>query len=386
MAEVPVAEPSAAVVAASEGDEMLPLCDKCKTPMEIADMAAKKTQHAKQTFCKSCHSLTNMLQKHVDTKELFANMTASETTEFYQKALQERKAASNGVLNYQVVRSTLLRQMTKRVIETSKREAGGTFQPLSWWGAQGYNTEQVESRGIKEDHPVFDKVYRVDLVTVTEAHATETAEQTLVELEAKVRRKRTSDEIEAAQPPKRAKGKGKGKGKNASDKEEQGALADARKEISEEDKVLPSATGARSRNNEEKKAQREREQALKKENKIMSALAGKALPALKPVGTRLDGLCKFLEPKEDQLPAMTVRLLRENKQRLEKMVYHFQQIMMKVGKNQVVSFEDVTFTLDREEQENITISITSEKELQSEIKSLQECCKALQIAKKSLGK
>ena len=81
MAEVPAGEPGA-VVAASEGDEMLPPCHKCKTPMELADMAAKKTPHAKQIVCKSCHSLMNMLQKHLDTKELFSNMTASETTAF----------------------------------------------------------------------------------------------------------------------------------------------------------------------------------------------------------------------------------------------------------------------------------------------------------------
>ena len=147
------------------------------------------------------------------------------------------------------------------------------------------------------------------------------------------------------------------------------------------------ASSARAKpGNEDKKAQRERDAALKKENKIVSALAGKALPALKPVGARLESLCNFLLPKEDQLPAMTARLLHENRQRLAKMVHNFQQVMMKASKNQGVCFDDVTFTVERDGQDDVTVNITSEKELQSEIKSLQECCKALQIAKKSLGK
>jgi len=86
MADVP-ATAEDAMVAAVEGDEMLPVCEKCKTPMELSDMAAKKTVHSRQAFCKSCHSLTNLLVKHVDTKELFSSMTPSEITEFYQERL-----------------------------------------------------------------------------------------------------------------------------------------------------------------------------------------------------------------------------------------------------------------------------------------------------------
>ena len=149
--------------------------------------------------------------------------------------------------------------------------------------------------------------------------------------------------------------------------------------------VMPGSSGSSSRNDDKKK-EREREAALKKENKIVSALAGKALPALQPVAKRLEGLSNFLLPKEDQLPAMTTKLIHENMQRMAKMVEMFQKVMMKVGKNQGVCFEDVTFTLERDGQENLTVNITSEKELQSEMKALQECCKALQTAKKSFGK
>ena len=82
---------------------------------------------------------------------------------------------------------------------------------------------------------VFGTVYRVDLVTVSESHATETAEQTLVELEQKVARKRSSLELEAAQSSKRPKSKGKGKGKS---KEETVALPQPARELSAEDRVL----------------------------------------------------------------------------------------------------------------------------------------------------
>ena len=149
--------------------------------------------------------------------------------------------------------------------------------------------------------------------------------------------------------------------------------------------VIPGASGSRPAN-EDRKAQRERDAALKKENKIISALAGKALPALQPLSKRLEGLSNVLLPKEDQLPAMTARLLHESRERLAKMVHNFQQVMVKVSKNQAVCFEDVSFTVTRDGQDDFVVNITCEKELQSEIKSLQEGCKALQTAKKSFGK
>ena len=110
------------------------------------------------------------------------------------------------------------------------------------------------------------------------------------------------------------------------------------------------------------------------------------MPALQPLSKRLEGLSNVLLPKEDQLPAMTARLLHESRERLAKMVHNFQQVMVKVSKNQAVCFEDVSFTVTRDGQDDFVVNITCEKELQSEIKSLQEGCKALQTAKKSFGK
>lgn len=243
--------------------------------------------------------------------------------------------------------------------------------------------------------PVFGSVYRVDLVTIKQTHAEEEAESQMVELEQRVSRKRTTTERAGSNGAKRVKGRGKGKGKeDAPMIEEPSAQALADDEVlqtivdlecaSDDDVqiVLPKA----SRGNADKQAQRKREQELKKEHKTVSMLAGKALPALQPVSNRLENLVKALEPKKEELPEMTVRLMHENKLRLEKMVHSFQQIMLKVGQNAAVNFTDVTFTCKKNGEAGVTVAITSEKELQSEIKSLQECCKALQIAKKNLGK
>ena len=51
------------------------------------------------------------------------------------------------------------------------------------------------------DHPVFDKVYRVDRVTVEKSHAEEEAESQLVELEQRVSRSEPPLRVLTAKAP-----------------------------------------------------------------------------------------------------------------------------------------------------------------------------------------
>ena len=378
---------------ASEAAEGFVTCDRCSLPVAESEMAAKRNEHTKQVECKSCRSLLSLLKYHVSPTEVFSKMSKDDVTGFFQRALEERKQ-NGGILKYEVVRANLLKHFQKRITDVAKRSAGGTYQPLSWWSQNGYDPVAVQEKGFAMTCPVFGSVYRVDLVTIKQIHAEEEAESQMVELEQRVSRKRTTTE-RAGNGAKRVKGRGKGKGKeDAPMIEEPSAQALADDEVlqsivdlecaSDDDVqiVLPKA----GRGNTDKQAQRKREQELKKEHKTVSILAGKALPALQPVSSRLENLVKALEPKKEELPEMTVRLMHENKLRLEKMVHSFQQIMLKVGQNAAVNFTDVTFTCKKNGEAGVTVAITSEKELQSEIKSLQECCKALQIAKKNLGK
>ena len=105
---------------------------------------------------------------------------------------------------------------------------------------------------------------------------------------------------------------------------------------------------------------------------MVSALAGKALPALQPVGDRLGKLFDFLSNKSDQLPEITVKQMEESKALLTQLKTNFQAVMRKVSQNQSVCFDDVP--------------VTSEKDFQAKLKSLQESAKALQTAKKSISK
>ena len=90
-----------------------------------------------------------------------------------------------------------------------------------------------------------------------------------------------------------------------------------------------------------KKAERKRAEDLKKEHKVASALAGKALPALQPVGDRLGKLFDFLSNKSDQLPEITVKQMEESKALLTQLKTNFQAVMRKVSQNQSVCFDDV---------------------------------------------
>ena len=79
----------------------------------------------------------------------------------------------------------------------------------------------------------------------------------------------------------------------------------------------------------------------KKEHRVVSALAGKALPALQPVGDRLGKLFDFLSNKSDQLPEITVKQMEESKALLTQLETNFQAVMRKVSQNQSVCFDDV---------------------------------------------
>lgn len=57
------------------------------------------------------------------------------------------------------------------------------------------------------------------------------------------------------------------------------------------------------------KLARENNAKAKKENKVITSLAAKAMPLLKPMVKRLTDLCGALEPRRDEMPLMTSTLM-----------------------------------------------------------------------------
>ena len=108
---------------AADGDQALLKCDRCALPVPETDLSAKKATHSKLTECKSCRSLMSWLAYHVSPSEVFNKMSTEEVTDFFQRALDERKK-HGGVLKHAVVRSNLLKHFQKKIVDVSKRSAG----------------------------------------------------------------------------------------------------------------------------------------------------------------------------------------------------------------------------------------------------------------------
>lgn len=360
-----------------------PKCAKCNSPMGFEDMAAKKNPWNKDVICKSCHSTLCLLRKHLSVAELQNNMSDEESLQFFQKVLEERRK-NKGILSYKILRSTLHSELSIKVTETTKQEAAGTYQPLSWWKEQGYDSEAVRQKGLKMDHEVFGQVYRVDLLTISHSFARERAEATITELEQKIQRKRTKEETKALQhkPKKKAKGAKEAEAKaepveeltaeqKAADEALEGVI-DLDAESGDEMSVWKSAAKTSAA---DKRAAKKAENALLKEqqknHKILSSLAAKALPQLKGPADRLQKLVQALEPKKDHLPAMTVSLYEEKSQKIKELQEQCTKALKDASQGKLVLAESMT--------------LQNERDFKDEMKSLQECLKALTVAKKNLA-
>ena len=206
MAEVAPTIPSSLVPAEAPSEDSA-VCQKCK--QEITDLeqvaAVKHVSQSKKVLCKSCHNVQCMLFKHGVGQEMFEGMSSAEQTSFFQRCLKSRN--ENGVLKYKLVRSELKDSMVKRSVETFSQGTLGKFQPIGYYEKKGYDTDRIKRLAPSVEHPVLGTTYRVDIAQISWSQAEEQAEQTLVEAERKVVRKRTAQEELAAAAPKRGKGK-----------------------------------------------------------------------------------------------------------------------------------------------------------------------------------
>lgn len=206
MAEVAPTIPSSLVPAEAPSEDSA-VCQKCK--QEITDLeqvaAVKHVSQSKKVLCKSCHNVQCMLFKHGVGQEMFEGMSSAEQTSFFQRCLKSRN--ENGALKYKMVRSELKDSMVKRSVETFSQGTLGKFQPIGYYEKKGYDTDRIKRLAPSVEHPVLGTTYRVDIAQISWSQAEEQAEQTLVEAERKVVRKRTAQEELAAAAPKRGKGK-----------------------------------------------------------------------------------------------------------------------------------------------------------------------------------
>lgn len=382
------------VVASNEEEaveQTKPLCHKCYQAMETHDIAAKKFAGDKPT-CRSCHNLLSMLGKQMSLKELQKELPEDHMTNFCRQVHTARSSA-DGVLKYSQVRDLLQTTLSNKVVQTFRQGSGGTYQPLSWWQQNGYDVKKVEEKGFKRECPVFGDVYRVDLYSVNQEWANEQSEARIISCEQAIRRKRTASEIEAAKPKARTGKKGRGKGKaaaavdaaesaatpavepSAEDLALEAVLVDLEDmEAEDDDCVIVDARGTSSADRANRAALRKQERddarQAKKDTKVISAMAGKGLPALRPLREKVLKLVEQLKPFEDQLPGITMNVVTSAEKNVNQYHTELVGVMKKISNGGTVSMNEISFD--------------NEKDMFSKFKALGESLKAMNAAKKSV--
>ena len=136
-------------------------------------------------------------------------------------------------------------------------------------------------------------------------------------------------------------------------------------------KVIDSkAAASADQRKEAAKQARENNAKVKKENKVITSLAAKAMPLLKPMVKRLTDLCAALEPKRPEMPQMTATLMDDTKKDVNSWLEKSQKILKDAGNGKTVGFEDFPFQ--------------TEKEMSAAFKTANEGLKAMAACKKSL--
>ncbi len=178
------------------------LCNKCQYPVDVMDMSART--HANYVVCKNCHNVDTMLRKHlVQFPQQWDLMDSQEQTTFFQNCLKLKD--ESGVLRYKNVRSELKSALVTKSMEIFSRGAKGEFQPLSYWGKQGYDCDLIKQKAPKMEHPVLGDTYRVDIFSVSTERVNQEIEETLLNCTRQVKRK-SAAEPKAASSNKALKG------------------------------------------------------------------------------------------------------------------------------------------------------------------------------------
>ena len=358
------------VPAALEADDAscYPLCFKCRSPVLPDQMVVKhlSLNAQKRPLCKSCHSVTMMLQRNFDgMPDGWENLSNEDTIEFYKKMLAHK---TDGPLRFQALRTEIKNLLISRQLDETRHGFNGQFHPLSYWEKQGYDVDMIKNKAEQMDHPVLGKTYRVDIFHVSHEHIAQKVEEAIRQVDKTVKRKK----IPKAKAKNSAK---KSKGEPAEEADPAPVvdqdlvdLVDLESADDSVEEVLPKGLTpkqlAARQNREAKKMAKE----AKKLSKKITNLASKALTSMQPLKDRLQNIKKGL--KIEEIQPMTLENLEKKIEFVEEVVTQSLAVMKAVGAGKSVSTNEFD-------------QVEDDKDLNTQIKSINDVIKAVTWDKKA---
>ena len=183
----------------------IPLCGKCKSPVDV--LKARVT--GKKNGCWTCNKCACRYT------QLHRQWGGWPPAEFESFSAEERKdfwLAIGACTKKEDQERCVLEKLGKKITETRMAGAGGKYLPLSVYGAKGFDTEAIRKGCTdKKPHPLFGEVYRVEI----EYQNKETMEQKIREaiLKSVQERQAPKGAFEGPQPKAKAKTKAKAEAK-----------------------------------------------------------------------------------------------------------------------------------------------------------------------------
>ena len=170
-------------------EETVAQCKQCGVSCAVLDMVERNPN---QLWCKSCNCITTTLRRHLAwPPQGFTSLSLQEQQGFWQDAAKTKQEGDN-FFRYDRIRDVLRQRLVTRKINQSKREVGGKYRPLDVLKRKGYpippNFEATVPREWNESLQTW--CYLLAEVSVNESQVNETIEETLLEAERLVKKKK----------------------------------------------------------------------------------------------------------------------------------------------------------------------------------------------------
>ena len=173
----------------SEIEETTRPCKQCGVAHPVLDMIERNPE---QFVCKGCHCISTTLRRHLAwPPREFQSLSLEEQQNFWLEAART-KAAGESTFRYDRIRDVLRQRLVTRKINASKREVGGTYKPISVLRKKGY----ILPQGFEENAPrewsegLNAWTYLLPEITVNEGEVKESIEETLLECERQVKKRK----------------------------------------------------------------------------------------------------------------------------------------------------------------------------------------------------
>lgn len=176
--KIVAASPKAIVSFPSIKDEVI--CDRCKTPCDPlrARVMGKSASGSEIRFCcKTCNIRCTQLYRVFGSWPIqqFKELSETQKTEFMRK-VKDCSSAKD-------LQSTAVHTMISQRTEQQMARQKGTYQPLSWYAAQGYDAALIKEKcKDTEMHEVLGLTYKVSLKTEAKTTIEETIRSELYKL------------------------------------------------------------------------------------------------------------------------------------------------------------------------------------------------------------